>query len=381
MLLDRYRSTRERTLALCKPLEIEDFVPQSAPFASPPKWHLAHTTWFFEEMILVHYLDGYRRFNDAFRDLFNSYYLGLGTPSARSHRGVMTRPTVQEIFKYRQYVDQRVADLLENKNHDRVSTLIELGINHEQQHQELLLTDLMHTFSLNPLKPAYDPDWSAPKHQDVEQGWINIDEGLYQVGNTGDEFCFDNELDTHKVYLNGFRIAKCVVKNGDWLTFINEGGYHRPEFWLDDGWEWLKSNKVQAPLYWREKDGEWFNFTLAGEQPLNPNSPSTHISFYEANAYAAWKKLRLPTEFEWEAAAKQINWGQCWEWTASSYQPYPNFRISPDAVGEYNGKFMANQYVLRGASPLTAPGHSRISYRNFFHPQHQWQFSGLRLAC
>lgn len=380
MLLEKYRETRAYTERLCAPLKEEDYVPQVVEWASPPKWHLAHVTWFFEEMVLKPNLPDYTVFDSEFAFLFNSYYQSMGERLQRADRGAITRPGVDEVYAYRKHVDQHMADLLSESMSPQLESLITLGINHEQQHQELFLTDLKYAFAQNPACPVYDPKVDLTGSGNSVNGWLDVAEGLYEVGYQGDGFCFDNERGAHKVYLQNFQIAKWLVTNGEYLEFVQDGGYQDFRHWLDDGWAWLQENQIRHPLYWVERDGQWFQYTLAGLKPLNPDSALAHISFYEANAFASWKGARLPTEFEWEAASDQFSWGQRWEWTNSAYLPYPGFEISDGAVGEYNGKFMVNQMVLRGASSATSPGHSRKTYRNFFHPYLQWQYSGIRLA-
>lgn len=379
-LLTTYLNTRKYTEELCEPLTPEDFTPQSAEFASPPKWHLAHVTWFFEEMILKVHLPEYTLFDERFAFLFNSYYNSLGQRIERGHRGLITRPSTNTIFEYRQYVDQHIEVLLNTQSSDTVVRLIELGIQHEQQHQELLLTDLKYTFSKNPSYPVYGPMDEAHAARDQENRWISIEEGIYQIGYAGTGFCFDNELGRHRCFLEPFEIASELVTNQDFLAFIEADGYSKPEYWLDEGWAWVQSEQVRCPLYWIKDNQEWKHYTLNGLQPLPLKSPVGHLSYYEANAYARFKNQRLPTEMEWEIASDKLNWGQRWEWTQSAYLPYPGYTVPPGAVGEYNGKFMINQMVLRGASAFTSPGHSRSTYRNFFNANTQWQLTGLRLV-
>lgn len=378
-LLKEYLKTRKHTEALCAPLTIEDYTPQSAIFASPPKWHLAHVTWFIEEMILKKEIEGYQVFDPEFSFLFNSYYNSLGQRIARDQRGLMTRPSVERVYAYRKYVDEHMQAVLEKGCSDRATELTILAINHEQQHQELLITDLKYTFSHNPIHPKYSDQAKIADHN-TDNGWHKVEAGLYPIGHQGDGFHFDNELGQHQVYLEEFQIAKHLVTNGDYIKFIEDGGYEKAGLWLDEGWAWVNANKITRPLYWHQKDGEWLHYTLGGMLPIDQDAILSHISFYEAAAYAMWSGHRLPTEFEWETAADSFNWGKRWEWTYSAYLPYPRFSIQPGAVGEYNGKFMVNQMVLRGASVATAEGHSRKTYRNFFHPQYQWQFTGLRLV-
>ena len=379
-LLDTYINTRNQTEHLCAPLNVEDYVPQAAEFASPPKWHLAHTTWFFEEMILKPFLPNYKIFDASFNQLFNSYYQSAGDPFNRAARGIITRPGVAKVYEYRKYVDEHMRNLLTSPLSDKHQDLMTLGINHEQQHQELLLTDLKYAFSLNPTHPIYKTTANLVADQNKQAGWLRISEGIYNIGHDGSDFCYDNELGAHKVYTQDYEISKALVTNAEFMAFIEDGGYEKFELWLDEGWSWVKANHISNPLYWQKLDGQWFTYTLAGLKPVEAKAMVSHISYYEAAAFAAWSGCRLPTEFEWEIAADQLGWGQRWEWTSSPYIPYPGFAISDGAVGEYNGKFMVNQIVLRGGSVTTTKGHSRKTYRNFFHPHFQWQYSGLRLA-
>ena len=379
-LLSFFQKTRAQTVALCEPLAIEDYIPQPVDFASPPKWHLSHSTWFFEAMILENFLPDYQVFNPHFGFLFNSYYQTLGDRAIRTERGTITRPTVAEVYDYRNYVDDHICKLIQNNQDQALAELIILGINHEQQHQELLITDLKHTFSYNPTFPIYKKDFNLTAQENVEEGWLQVDEGIYEIGFHGNGFHFDNEKGRHKVFLHDFHISKALVTNSEYLEFIEAGGYENFKFWLDEGWSWVQENGIKCPLYWKKIDGEWHSYTLEGLKPLQRNHILAHISFYEAQAFATWKGLRLPTEFEWEAAADHLKWGSRWEWTYSAYLPYPNFKIAEGAVGEYNGKFMVSQMVLRGASTATPEGHSRKTYRNFFHPKHRWQVTGIRLA-
>lgn len=382
-VLSRFLKVRQRTMDLIGPLETEDFVVQPAYFASPPKWHIAHTTWFFERMILMEYLDDYNVFDQDFHFLFNSYYNTLGDRTLRAERGNMTRPTVSEVINYREYVDRYMGHLLSSDLPDGLEKLVELGMNHEQQHQELFLTDLKYCFGHNPLFPVYREDHSlVSDHNTGEEGLVTIGEGVYIMGagNDAEGFTYDNEHSRHKVYLHDFSISRRLVTNGEFIQFIEDGGYKDHRLWLDEGWAWLNENTVSKPLYWHMIDGAWQHYTLAGLKPVDAEAILAHVSYYEADAFARWAGRRLPTEAEWETAAPQLDWGNRWEWTQSAYLPYPGFTIPEGAVGEYNGKFMVNQMVLRGASNATAEGHSRISYRNFFHPFCQWQFSGIRLA-
>jgi ergothioneine biosynthesis protein EgtB len=378
-LTDRYNSIRKHTEHLCIALTTEDFVPQPADFVSPPKWHLAHTTWFFEQFVLKEHLPDYKLFDDDFSFLFNSYYNFVGKRVFRADRGNITRPGVQEVYEYRSYVDMHMQILLQLKS-EELKDLIELGLNHEQQHQELLITDIKYILGNNPIFPVYDENIDWEKQENEETGFVKLEEGIYEIGFEGEGFSFDNEHGRHKVYLHDFEISKSLVTNAEYLEFISHGGYTNFDYWLDEGWSWVTENKIEAPLYWHKIDGEWHNYTLSGLEKLNPEAILTHISFYEAAAFAAWKKMRLPTEFEWEAAADKFNWGKRWEWTNSAYLPYPNFKKPEGAIGEYNGKFMVNQMVLRGASCATPPQHDRKTYRNFFHAHERWQFNGIRLA-
>lgn len=381
LLKNQFIATRKFTEQICKPLSIEDYVVQVAVFTSPAKWHLAHTTWFFETFILKSFLKDYKEFHPDFNFLFNSYYNNIGNRVFRANRGNLTRPSVDEVYKYRAYVNQFMLMLLDNNKDDKVSELITLGIHHEQQHQELLLTDIKYMLGNNPIFPVYDANFN-PSENNVkpDAGFVTISEGVYKIGYQENGFCYDNELGVHKVYLHQFEISKNLVTNQEYIQFIEAGGYNDFNLWLDEGWSWVQQNKIKAPLYWHKIDGKWHFYSLKGLREIPKNDILQHISFYEAAAFAEWKKMRLPTEFEWEIAADQLNWGKRWEWTNSAYLPYPNFNKAEGAIGEYNGKFMINQMVLRGASVATAPNHSRKTYRNFFHPGAQWQFTGIRLA-
>ncbi|MBK8812574.1 MAG: ergothioneine biosynthesis protein EgtB [Acidobacteria bacterium] len=380
-LADRYSRVRAYTERLCEPLEIEDYVPQPSVDVSPAKWNIAHTTWFFEEMILKHFSPSYRLFDARFGFLFNSYYNTIGERTLRHKRGDLSRPTVREIFEYRRYVDRKMAEFLRGDLPEGVDDLVILGLNHEQQHQELFLTDLKYTFGVNPLLPAYRDDFAPCETvQPEESGFLDVAGGIYGIGFEGDGFCFDNELGRHQVRLGDFSISKTLVTNGEFLEFIDDGGYRDHNLWHADGWDWVSQNRIDSPLYWQIGDGNRHQFTLSGLRPLKRDAPVCHVSFYEAAAFAEWRSARLPTEFEWEAASGSLDWGLRWEWTNSAYLPYPNFTKGPGAVGEYNGKFMINQMVLRGASVATPPGHSRPTYRNFFQPHLRWQFTGIRLV-
>lgn len=382
-LAELYATVRRRTEALCESLATEDFVPQPVEDVSPPKWNIAHTTWFFEEMILKKSVPGYQVFDANFGYLFNSYYNNAGAHTVRSKRGDLSRPTVAEVFAYRKYVDEQMAKLLFEVENlpDEVKDLIVLGINHEEQHQELLLTDLKYIFACNSLFPVYnEKEILEEVSESGDAEFIEIGGGIKEIGYTGNGFCFDNELARHQVRLEDFSICRRLATNAEYLEFIVGGGYANFNLWHAEGWDWVNANQVDAPLYWQKKDGEWFQFTLSGLRKLKLDAPLTHVSFYEAAAFAEWKAARLPTEFEWEAACEKFDWGLRWEWTNSAYLAYPNFKKAAGAVGEYNGKFMISQMVLRGASIATAPGHSRKTYRNFFHPHLRWQFTGIRLA-
>lgn len=379
-LRDRFLEVRAYTKALCGPLETEDYVPQGAYFTSPPKWHLAHTTWFFEEMVLKPHQPGYKPFQAGFDFLFNSYYQSLGPRAARAHRGLMTRPTVADVFAYRSYVEAGMCALLESECSPAVEALIEIGLQHEQQHQELFLTDLKYTLGQNPLFPVYDEGCSRVGDTNAENGWMHFPEGIVTIGHDGNGFGFDNEFGHHRVFLEAFEVSKSLVTNGEFLAFMKDGGYRRPEFWLEEGWNWVLHEQAESPLYWHERDGVWHHFTLGGLQLVDEKAILAHVNFFEASAFAQWKGLRLLTEFEWEYTQPHFKWGTRWEWTSSAYGAYPGYQKPDGAVGEYNGKFMVNQMVLRGASVATPPGHVRHTYRNFFHPQMSWQFSGIRLA-
>lgn len=380
-LLQFYEEVRAYTEKLCEPLEIEDYIPQPVVDVSPPKWNIAHTTWFFEEMILKKFAPDHKVFDENFGFLFNSYYNSIGERTLRDNRGDLSRPTVREVFAYRKHVDEKMGEFLSGELPENVRDLVTLGLNHEQQHQELFLMDLKYIFSRNPLFPVYREDFALVEKIESKTGeFIEIECGNYEIGFAGEGFCFDNELARHTVFLNDFSIGKDLVTNAEFLEFIDDGGYEDFRLWHSEGWDWIGQNQINAPLYWQDRDGEWMNYTLAGLRKLNLNAPVCHISFYEASAFAEWKGARLPTEFEWEAASEKFDWGLRWEWTNSAYLPYPNFKKPAGAVGEYNGKFMINQMVLRGASVATPENHSRKTYRNFFHPHLRWQFAGIRLA-
>ncbi|NND08736.1 MAG: ergothioneine biosynthesis protein EgtB [Saprospiraceae bacterium] len=379
-LLKQYQTIRSRSEVLCRPLSKEDYIPQPVPFVSPPKWHLAHTTWFFEAFILEKLQAGYQPFHRDFGFLFNSYYNAVGERLFRADRGNITRPGVDEVYAYRKSVDQAMQDLIEEGSTQQLDTLLTLGLHHEQQHQELLLTDLKYTLAHNPIFPIYQDSFSLVNQENVEAGMLEVDSGIYDIGFEGDGFHYDNERAKHQVYLHRYQISKALVSNGEFLAFISDGGYQRSELWLDEGWSWVQSQGITKPLYWHQVENKWHQYTLSGLRPIIEGEILAHINFYEASAYAEWKSMRLPTEFEWEVASGFLKWGTRWEWTGSSYLPYPGFDKAPGAIGEYNGKFMINQMVLRGSSSATSPGHSRKTYRNFFHPHLGWQCTGIRLA-
>jgi ergothioneine biosynthesis protein EgtB len=408
-LLPDYQQIRKQTEHICAPLQTEDYTVQPITDVSPPKWHLGHTTWFFENFVLIPQLDQYQPFNLDLNYFFNSYYESQGPRILRSNRGNMTRPSVEEVMAYRAYVDRHMQNFLEGqqKLSDDLHHLITVGLQHEQQHQELLITDIKYILGDNPLHPAYrEHDAELPKAPAAH--FLTFAEGLYEIGYQGTDFCWDNEQNLHKVYLNNFAMQSRLVTNGEYLEFMQAGGYDQHEYWLMEGFEWAKSLGSKSPQYWYEQDGQWYYYTMQGLRPLDLDAPVTHVSYYEADAYAQWKGLRLPTEFEWEVACQSLyqeipqdgNFqesglfmptpaqseadyqflGQVWEWTASAYLPYPGYPRFKGALGEYNGKFMVNQMVLRGGSCATPVSHIRSTYRNFFHPDKRWQFTGIRLA-
>lgn len=381
-LLKKYKEIRKYTEDICNPLKTEDYVVQPVVDVSPPKWHIGHVTWFFETFILKTFVKDYVEFNPQYNYVFNSYYETAGARVIRTNRGNLSRPTVDDIYAFRKYVDDAMITFLQREISKEIEEILVIGFNHEQQHQELLMTDIKYILGNNPLFPAYkdSKEIHLKKNLSQENKFIHIEKGVYEIGFEGDEFCFDNELKRHPVYLVDFKIATNPVTNREFLEFINAGGYTDFNYWHSDGWNWVKTKQIDAPLYWHFIDGKWFNYTLAGIAPVDMNEPVCHVSFYEAAAYASWKGMRLPTEFEWEVAAKQFDWGRRWEWTNSAYLPYPGFSKVPGAIGEYNGKFMVNQMVLRGASDVTPPNHSRITYRNFFQPDLRWQYTGIRLS-
>ena len=430
-LLTAFLGMRAQTEKLCEPLETEDYVVQSVSDVSPPKWHLAHTSWFFENFIMAPSDSAYERFHPMYHYLFNSYYNLAGEYHPRVKRGILSRPTVSQIYEYRKHVTRSTAALLDGANEELLKSLadvVTLGIHHEQQHQELLVTDIKHILWCNPLEPVYCERAPESTEPPPRLGWLEFRGGVcelgFDAGSNGDGFCFDNELPRYKTYLNDYRIAKRLVTNGEYLAFMADGGYERPELWLSDGWYTLNEERWDCPLYWEKRDGDWWNFTLSGMRKVDPNEPVVHVSHYEADAYARWAGKRLPTEPEWEHAVAGLPYegnfvdaeryhpaaqgtphppapspshgegespetpdvssmqfyGDVWEWTASAYLPYPGFQPLPGAVGEYNGKFMSGQMVLRGGSCATPQDHIRDTYRNFFQPNLRWQFMGIRLA-
>ena len=398
-LAQAFAAVRQRSLGIAAPLSAEDCCAQSMPDASPVKWHLAHTTWFFETFVLEPHEEGFAPHHPAFRMLFNSYYNGIGDKHPRPRRGLLTRPSLDEVRAYREDVDRRVQRLLEGQPREALARLVMLGLQHEQQHQELMLTDLKHLLAQNPMYPAYTPDALDGAAAPPPLEFIEFDGGLAEIGYGGRGFCFDNELPRHRAYVAPFSLASRLVTNGEYLEFVEAGGYRDPALWLAEGWDRVCAGEFSQPLYWLRQDGTWQEFTLHGVQALDLARPVTHVSLYEADAYARWRNARLPTECEWEFAARQASlsggslhpdgadgeglqqiFGACWQWTSSSYGPYPGYAPAPGAIGEYNGKFMVNQYVLRGSSCATPDGHARPSYRNFFPAGARWQFTGIRLA-
>lgn len=405
-LRNKFTSVRETTEKLCQPLAKEDFVVQPVEEVSPPKWHLAHTTWFFEIFILKKFLKDYQEFHPQYNYLFNSYYMSVGERAERSGRGFLTRPTVEEVISYRAYVNEHIYKLIDQEPESAVFKLLELGLNHEQQHQELLLYDLKFILGHNPVFPNYLPINKEPVPVYHSDEMLSIEEGMYEIGYEGPEFHWDNEEKIHKVFLHPYKIMDRLVTNEEFVEFIEDGGYKRFDLWFMEAFEWVEENRIKAPLYWHKLDGIWHRYSLRGGlKPVDPKAPVTHVSMYEADAYARWKGKRLPTEFEWEVAAKQygsmdganlmhtenyepsaLRWGNkqffgdVWEWTNSAYLPYNGFKAPEGAIGEYNGKFMINQMVLRGGSCATPVDHIRPTYRNFFHPHLRWMYSGIRLA-
>jgi len=380
-LLDFFLDTRKHTEDLCAPLETEDYVVQPMEDVSPPKWHLGHSSWFFEEFILKPYAPDYKVFNKDFSFVFNSYYEAVGKRVVRAERGNLSRPSVQMVYAYRHHATNAIKALFDQQQgHVEWGSLLEIGIHHEKQHQELLLADIKFILGNNPLLPAYSGQIAEYRPGPPEQEWIRMDPGLYEIGYGRDGFCYDNERKKHKVYLQPFEISNKLVTNSEYLEFMEAGGYTHFGYWHAEGWDWVCRHKLRSPLYWHQIDGSWHYYTLNGLQEVDPNGPVAHLSYYEGFAYAQWKGYRLPTEFEWEAAQEYFPWGERWEWTESAYLPYPGYTKAEGALGEYNGKFMVNQKVLRGGSVATPEKHTRPTYRNFFPPHARWQFTGLRLA-
>jgi len=408
MLHAQYCSVRSHSEAICAALEIEDYGIQASPEASPPKWHMAHTAWFFETLLLKPFYAQYKSFHPQYEQLFNSYYDTLGNYHPRAERGFLSRPTVKEVYHYRHYVDQHMTQLILQQDHpDRKEIIARttLGLNHEQQHQELLLTDIKFNFAYNPLRPAYQSSPLAPHNNATTLEWIEFKEGIYHSGFDGDGFAYDNETPRHRTFLHPFKLASRPVTNREYLAFINAEGYQTADLWLSEAWQVIQAQQWQAPLYWEQHEDEWRYMTLAGMQAVDLDAPVCHVSYFEAAAYTRWAGKRLPTEHEWEIAATQLSikgnfyesgylqpaasanesgltqmFGDVWEWTQSPYTPYPGYHQARGPLGEYNGKFMSSQMVLRGGSCATSRDHIRATYRNFFYPQERWQFSGFRLA-
>ncbi len=408
-LLNKFKAVRNFSLEICKPLITEDYVIQSMPDVSPTKWHLSHTSWFFETFILKEASGNYKSLHPQYAYLFNSYYVQAGKRFERPKRGLLSRPSVKEVFQYREYVDQNMIGFLESSDEETFKKLVqvvEIGLHHEQQHQELMLTDIKHVFSINPLHPVYVEKEDKNIERIPSVKWISFKEGIYKIGHSGKGFSYDNETPQHNEYLESFSLASRLITNGEYIKFIEDGGYSKPELWLSEGAAIVDKEQWNAPLYWEQIDGEWWNFKLTGFKKVNPDEPVCHVSLYEADAFARWAGARLPTEAEWETAASNLDingnfvenkdfhpipvseentelkqmFGDVWEWTRSSYSPYPGYKTLPGALGEYNGKFMSSQMVLRGGSCVTSKTHIRKTYRNFFPPNARWQFMGIRLA-
>jgi len=415
----RFATVRAQTEQFCEPLHTEDFVVQTEAHVSPTKWHLAHTSWFFETFVLEPHLDGFEPLNEQYAYLFNSYYIQAGERHCRDRRGYISRPTVEEVFQYRAFIDEQVHTLLDQADADAMDTiapLIELGIHHEQQHQELMVTDMKHVLSVNPLRPAYRDDLpEAHPNEPMPLRWVDVDEALYEIGYDGDGFHYDNETPRHRTYVQPFQISNRLITNREYMAFMEDDGYARPELWLSAGWAAVQEREWTEPYYWERHEGEWYVYTLGGMREVNPDAPVCHLSYFEAEAFARWADARLPTEAEWEVAAEGLPvqgnfveantyhpqaisadapghmpthgngplhqmYGDVWEWTQSHYSPYPGYKPLSGALGEYNGKFMCGQFVLRGGSCATSKTHIRPTYRNFFHPDEAWQFMGVRLA-
>ncbi|WP_246660994.1 MULTISPECIES: ergothioneine biosynthesis protein EgtB [unclassified Tardiphaga] len=384
---DAFLKVRVETERRAASLSAEDQLVQSMPDASPAKWHRAHVTWFWEQFLLGDHAPGYTPYHPDYAYLFNSYYVSAGPRHGRAQRGHLTRPGADDVTAYRRHVDDAVIAFFNATDDAKLASLVpllEVGFNHEQQHQELMLTDILHAFAQNPIPPAYDPDWRFPASTTSGDPWLTLTEGIHTIGHQADSFHFDNEKPAHRALVGPVKLARNLITNGEWLQFMEAGGYTTPTLWLMDGFAAAEREQWQAPGHWRQVDGEWRVMTLGGLQPVDPAAPVCHVSYYEADAFARWSGKHLPTEMEWEVAARAggLNdaFGIVWQWTRSSYSPYPGYRAIEGALGEYNGKFMVNQLVLRGSSLATPDDHSRISYRNFFYPHHRWQFTGLRLA-
>lgn len=408
-LIERFKAIRSFTNQLIDPLETEDFVIQAVEHTSPTKWHLAHVSWFYETFVLEKAFSNYESMHPQYSYIFNSYYLQTGEPHQRSERGLLSRPTVDEVFKYRKYVDKEILEFLNTASEQQLrefGPVIEIGNHHEQQHQELMLTDLKFMFAQNPLKPSYQNLDLSSGREPAGLEWIAFEEGIYKIGNPGGEYTYDNEHPQHRTFLEPFELSDRLITNAEFIKFIEDDGYHRSELWLDDGWTTVNKQGWNGPLYWFKKEDAWYYYTLGGVKQVNPHEPVTHVSYYEADAFARWSDARLPTESEWEVAAEGVQYegnfveegryhprptdqkastlkqmfGDVWEWTMSAYEPYPGYKPLPGALGEYNGKFMCSQYVLRGGSCATSQTHIRKTYRNFFYPDTRWQFNGFRLA-
>ncbi|HEY2756255.1 MAG TPA: ergothioneine biosynthesis protein EgtB [Pseudolabrys sp.] len=384
---DAFRKVRGETERRASHLSAEDQIVQSMADASPTKWHRAHVTWFFEQFLLVPNAPEYAIFDERFPFLFNSYYVAAGPRHARPQRGLITRPNGDDVTAYRAHVDaavERLIETVDEKDAQRVFSILEIGLHHEQQHQELLLTDILHAFAQNPTDPVYNATWQPPRAAAGPRGFIDVPSGIHAIGHDGDGYCFDNETPRHDELIPRMRIARHLVTNAEWLAFVQAGGYTTPSLWLSDGWATVQAEGWEAPGYWRQKAGAWHTMTLGGLKEVDPQSPVLHVSYYEAEAYARFAGKHLPSEAEWEVAARggllTDAFGTAWQWTRSAYLPYPGYRAAEGALGEYNGKFMISQTVLRGSSLATPEGHERVSYRNFFYPPARWQFTGLRLA-
>lgn len=409
-LSEQYQSIRQFTERLCEPLIIEDYIIQSMPDVSPTRWHIAHVSWFFETFVLNPYASNYKPINPKYKYLFNSYYIAVGERYPRPLRGLLSRPNVHEIFEYRKHIDENMMvfiNQIDDAKLTELTLLIETGLHHEQQHQELMLTDIKHVFSVNPLYPVYREVTRPQVDEVAAMKWIPYEEGIFSIGHGDNSFCYDNETPRHRVFLEPFEFGSRLITNGEYMDFMEDDGYKRADLWLSMGWDTVNQNEWESPLYWLKQDGEWYEFSLNGLQKVNPHEPVCHVSYYEADAFARWKDARLPTEAEWEVVAQDAviqgnfvddgmyhtaalieadankpaqMYGDAWEWTQSSYSPYPGYKAPKGAIGEYNGKFMCNQFVLKGGSCATTLSHIRPTYRNFFYPPDRWQFMGIRLV-